>query len=334
MTNYPIDAVVLWVDGSDPEWLAVRNQYRPAASTDSSSARYREWGLFQYWFRSIEKYAPWLRTIHLVTFGHLPPWLNTAHPKLHIVNHKDYIPKEYLPTFNANPIELNIHRIPGLAEHFIYFNDDMYLTKPTTPEDFFVDGLPVDTAVLGMVHNADTVSFMPYINLNGLGCINEVFSKKATIKAHPGKWFNWKYGADMLHNLYFLPGSLVAGFKDYHRCMPFCRSTLEQVWEAFPKQLDSTCRNRFRSREDVNQYFFRFWRLMKNEFVPGRPKSAYLTIGSDSFETIQAALLSGKYQTVCVNDDPSSCDFDTEQKRMAALFESKYPEKSSFEKPM
>ena len=127
MTDYPIDIVVPWVDGSDPEWEAERSQYRPVIKSDTSSSRFREWGLFQYWFRGIEKYAPWVRKVHLITWGHLPEWLNTSHPKLNIVNHKDYIPEEYLPTYSSHVIELNMHRIPDLAEHFIYFNDDVYL---------------------------------------------------------------------------------------------------------------------------------------------------------------------------------------------------------------
>ena len=73
MPNYPIDIVVPWVDGSDPAWRAERAKYRPELGTgDNNEARYREWGFFQYWFRSIEMYAPWVRTVHLITWGHLP----------------------------------------------------------------------------------------------------------------------------------------------------------------------------------------------------------------------------------------------------------------------
>ena len=332
MAEFEIDIVVPWVDGSDPEWLKERNEYRPSAQSDGSSARYREWGLFQYWFRSIEKYAPWVRKIHLVTWGHLPPWLNTDHPKLHVVNHKDYMPKEYLPTFSSHVIELNMHRIPDLSENFIYFNDDVYLGREVKPEDFFVNGLPCDAAVMGMVRIADNFSFLPYINLNMLGLINMTFSKKGAIKNNPSKWFNLKYGKDMLFNLYLLPGSCVTGFKNFHTCVPYNKKTLEEVWEKFPEECHNTCLNRFRSREDVNQYLFRYYRLMKGEFTPHKPNSSYLTLGADSTETVEKVLKSRKYKVVCVNDDPMSCDFETEQKKTVKIFEEVFPEISQFEK--
>lgn len=332
LPDYPIDIVVPWVDGSDPNWQAERSKFRPEVQSDSSDARYREWGLFQYWFRSIEEYAPWVRTVHLVTWGHLPSWLNINHPKLHIVNHKDYIPAEYLPTFSSHTIELNMHRIPGLAEHFIYFNDDVYLNFPTEPKDFFVNGLPVDTAVLGMVRVHDNCSYMPYINLNMLALINSTYSKSTSIKRDFFKWFNLRYGKDVLYNIYFLPvDNAIPGFRNYHTCNPYCKKTLEQVWEAFPKELDSTCRHRFRSREDVNQYLFRYWHIMRGEFTPHKPNSVYLTLGHDGLQSIENALYNRHYKVVCVNDDPMDCDFNDMQRKICQIFQTKYTHVSSFE---
>ena len=334
MPAYPIDIVVPWVDGSDPAWRAERAKYRPElGGGDNNEARYREWGLFQYWFRSIEKYAPWVRTVHLITWGHLPSWLNTEHPKLHIVNHRDYMPEEYLPTFSSHPIENNVHRIPGLAEHFILFNDDVYLSRPTTPEDFFVDGLPVDTAVLSGVTISDSVSFMPYIALNGLGIINENFSKREVMKRNWKQWFNLKYGKLALYNLYYWPGKNVPGFRSFHTCLPYRKSTLEEVWAKFPEAFDRTCRNKFRSREDVSQYLFRYWRLMKGEFVPGKPNCAYLTIGEDDAQKVESALENKSYKVVCVNDDPTGLNFAEEQKRFHDVFDRIYPQRSEYEKP-
>lgn len=333
MPNYPIDIVVPWVDGSDPAWRAERAKYRPELGTgDNNEARYREWGFFQYWFRSIEMYAPWVRTVHLITWGHLPAWLKTDHPKLHIVNHRDFIPEEYLPTFSSHPIENNVHRIPGLAEHFILFNDDVYLSQPTVPEDFFVDGMPVDTAVLGGVTIADTVSYMPYIALNGLGLLNENFSKRQVLKRDWKKWFNPKYGKLALFNLYYYPGQTFPGFRSFHTCLPYRKSTLEEVWEKCYDAFDHTCRNRFRSREDVSQYLFRYWRLAKGEFVPARPNCAYLTIGEDDAQTVKDAMNNKKYKIVCVNDDPTGLNFEEEQKRFRDVFENCYPTPSAYEK--
>lgn len=107
--------------------------------------RYRDWNLLPYWFRAVDKFAPWVRKIHFVTWGHVPKFLQVKASKLHIVKHNEFIPEEYLPTFSSHAIEMNIHRIPSLAEHFVYFNDDMFLLRPFEKR-FFRNGLPVHMA--------------------------------------------------------------------------------------------------------------------------------------------------------------------------------------------
>lgn len=120
-----IDFVVLWVDDSDPNWLNDKAKYNPETSEKIKSdvdtaARYRDWNNMKYWFRSIEKFAPWVRKIHFVTYGHLPDFLDTNNEKIHIVNHEDIIPSDCLPNFNASAIEININNIPGLSEQFVF----------------------------------------------------------------------------------------------------------------------------------------------------------------------------------------------------------------------
>lgn len=147
LTNNAIDFVITWVNGNDPEWRKEKSLYSGDAISNSfeldiREERYRDWDNLQYWFRGVEKFAPWVRKIHFVTWGHLPKWLNLDNPKLHIVNHKDYIPKTFLPTFNSHTIEWNFHRISGLSEHFVYFNDDMFLLQKVEPGEFFKGGKP------------------------------------------------------------------------------------------------------------------------------------------------------------------------------------------------
>ena len=119
-----IDFVLPWVDGSDTDWIRERNHYLGIKEENVETSRFRDWENLQYWFRGVEKFAPWVRRIYFVTWGHVPKWLNTAHPKLTVVRHEDYIPAEYLPTFSSHPIELNLHRIKGLSDRFVYFNDE------------------------------------------------------------------------------------------------------------------------------------------------------------------------------------------------------------------
>ena len=85
----------------------------------------------------VERHAPWVNNIYLITNGQRPKWLNVNHPKLKWVRHEEFIPEEYLPTFNSSAIEMNIHRIDGLSENFVLFNDDMYLIQDVKYSDFF-----------------------------------------------------------------------------------------------------------------------------------------------------------------------------------------------------
>ena len=93
-----IDIVVPWVDGNDPIWQEDKKKFADDSDGDKRIIRYRDWEMLPYWFRGVEKYLPWVRKIHFITYGHLPEWLNIKNPKLNIVNHRDYIPDKYMPT--------------------------------------------------------------------------------------------------------------------------------------------------------------------------------------------------------------------------------------------
>ena len=137
MKTQRIDFVITWIKDNDLNWLNEKSKYLSEnTSGDGCARQYRNWGLLRYWFRGVEKFAPWVHKIHFVTEGHLPDWLNTEHDKLNVVKHADFIPEQHLPTFNSNAIELFMHKIPGLTEQFVYFNDDMFLIKKVDPEDF------------------------------------------------------------------------------------------------------------------------------------------------------------------------------------------------------
>ena len=178
--NYPIDFVVTWVDGNDPVWQAEKAKYQVNVSNDDRNIRYREWDNLQYFFRGVDKFAPWVNKVYLVTYGHYPKWLNLNCKKLSVVKHEDFMNKKYLPTFNCNPIALNIFRIKDLSERFVFFNDDMFLLRPVKRELFFAgkDCLPTDFAIastLSTTNKYDTVQFMKF---NNITIINTHFDKK------------------------------------------------------------------------------------------------------------------------------------------------------------
>ena len=108
--SFDIAFVIPWVDGSDQEWIELFNKYAPSGkkkNIDFSAERYRDYGLLKYWFRGVEKFAPYVRKVHFITNGQKPDWLNTDCPKLNWVKHSDYIPQDCLPVFSSHPMLTN-----------------------------------------------------------------------------------------------------------------------------------------------------------------------------------------------------------------------------------
>nr|XP_033809201.1 N-acetylglucosamine-1-phosphotransferase subunits alpha/beta isoform X2 [Geotrypetes seraphini] len=105
---------------------------------DISSSRFEDNEELRYSLRSIEKYAPWVRHIFIVTNGQIPSWLNLDSPRITVITHKDIFKNiSHLPTFSSPAIESHIHRIPGLSQKFIYLNDDVMFGKAVWPDDFY-----------------------------------------------------------------------------------------------------------------------------------------------------------------------------------------------------
>ena len=146
--NIPeIDFVYLWVDGSDPVWRSKRDTFIGVTHADSSidcEGRYADNDELKYSLRSLEKYAPWIRNIFIVTDNQVPKWLDTSNPKIKIIDHCEILPVESRPCFNSALIEHFLWKIPGLSERFLYGNDDMFINRAVKPSDFFDNnGLPI-----------------------------------------------------------------------------------------------------------------------------------------------------------------------------------------------
>ena len=326
-----VDFVIIWVDGNDPKWQEEKAKYNPV-HCDNRAIRYRDWDNLQYWFRGVEKYAPWVNKIHFVTWGHLPEWLNVDNPKLNIVKHEEYIPSEYLPTFNANTIELNLHRIKGLSEQFIYFNDDMFICKQTKKEDFFKNGVPCDTGVLSPIIQENKQGIGPML-ANDVGIINEYFNKNTQIKKKIFNWYNIRYGIQNLKNIFLLPWDAFCGFYETHLPSNFLKSTYTHLWEIEYEQLDSTSKHKFRNvREDVNQWLMRDWQLASNNFIPRNISCGMNFNLAKEFEQAIKAIKKQKYKMICLNDADNIENFDEKKEIIKNAFNTILPEKCSFEK--
>lgn len=334
MNTAEIDFVITWVDGNDPEWQKEKNFYLTGGSRSDEAgmidSRFREWDLMRFWFRGIEKFTPWVRKIYFVTWGHTPKWLNLEHPKLHIVNHKDFIPDKYLPTFNSHTIEFNIYRIEGLSEQFVYLNDDMFITNYMSPGDFFVNDLPCDYGMMECLipRFKHTTSYQ----LNALSLLNEYFNMKS-VKTNRKLWFNGKYGLKgLMKNLFLSQYPYFVGFKNGHLPLSYLKSTFIEIWEAEGKRLEETTMTKFRTAENISIWVARYWQLAKGQFSPVNPKARGLCFHEYN-DTMIKSIVSGKYQMVCINDlSESQEDFEFWQPKIRAAFEKLFPKKSEFEK--
>ena len=338
-----IDIVITWVDGNDPVWQEEKAKYQGKKAGDVRASRYREWGFLRYWFRAIEKNATWVRYIHFVTYGHLPDWLDTSNPKLKVVNHKDFIPEQYLPTFSCRPIEFNLHRIPGLSDKFVYFNDDMYLLQKTSEEDFFKDGLPCDVGILDAnVINGETTDGKHvemeniYTSLMyNIMAINRNFNKKKSIKENRNKWYSMIYGTTMIKTILLSPWEKFTGFYTLHVPYSYLKSTFEDVWEKEPELLDSACIHKFRTSYDVSSRLLSFWQLAQGKFYPRSPKigvARNISTSEVKNNSICKEISSGSFKMMCINDDYHGDNYESVQREYISAFERLFPERSSFEK--
>ncbi len=331
-TDKYIDLIIPWVDGSDPAWLEEKRRVlrEEASAGDDRLIRYRDWDNLQYLFRGIERFLPWIRTVHFVTWGHLPKWLNADCKKLHIVKHTEYIPAEYLPTYSSHTIELNFHRIEGLAEQFIYANDDMFFLREMKPEDFFRKGLPVDKAVQNVLQfwSRDGID---HIVANNLLCINENFQKRECISRNRAKWMYTGYGKGLLRNLYLQPFSHFTGIEDDHIPFAYLKETWKRVWEAEREVLDQTCRNHLRTPMDVNQWLMRYWQLAEGNFIPDGSRRGCLYVIGKEDKAIEKTLREQSLPMVCLSDDTENLDFEKEKTFINGLLQELLPDKSSFE---
>lgn len=338
----PIDFVIIWVDGNDPRWLEQKNHYiaeLPQADrlnhcqVDLDISRYREWENLKYWFRSVEKYAPWVRTVHFVTCGQIPQWLNTDCPKLNIVKHADYIPQEYLPTFSSHPIELNIHRIPGLSEHFVYFNDDCFLTAPVTPRDFFRKGLPCDSVTEDPIQLPGK-DFWNNIRINDTMFIDRHFNRNQVKKQLWKKFYPICSPRDLVKNLMMntLQKDHFFGIAIHHLPQAYRKQVLKQVWDLEPELLDQTCRHRFRDRRDVSQYSIKYFQLLTGQFTPvDMRKMGRAFIGNWDYKAAARCILEKSQKMICINDCPG-VDFLPAKNAVNQAFQQVLREKSQFEK--
>ncbi|MGW1365078.1 stealth family protein [Streptomyces chartreusis] len=309
--TFPIDAVYTWVDGQDPSWQRRRAEVIGEAYHEqaANAARFLSRDELRYSLRSLHQHAPWLRTIYLVTDDQRPDWLDTSVPGLKLVSHRDIFPDPaLLPTFNSHAIESQLHHIDGLAEHFLYFNDDVFLGRPTTPQDFF--------------HANGLTKFFPSPALIPLG------------EPHPDEVPVFVAGKNNRLLLQACFGTTLTQ-KMQHTPHPLQRSILKEIEEAFTHHHHTTASNRFRSLNDLSiaSNLHHYYAYQTARAVPGALRYAYLDLSHPNTPTrLDQLLKSRDRHTFCLNDTVSTGqDFDAQQSLLHPFLEKYFPVPSPYE---
>lgn len=311
-SDFEVDLVYLWVNGSDPQWIARRN--RSIGRSEDGSAincdgRFADNDELKYSLRAVEKYAPWIRKIFIVTDNQIPCWLDTSHPKIKIIDHSEILPPEALPTFNSVVIEHALHRIPDLAEHFLYANDDTFFNRPVTRYDFFTpEGLPIAR-----------LNRRPFRRLS---LWLEVAVQGKTLSNYN---LTIQNAAELVRQKF---GKYV-GHKTHHNIDAYRKSDYAHAFELFKDDILPTLSNRVRSENDIQRNLYTYVSMIERKckvsFV-SRSTSFRLHIEKRSHYTKLNRL---SPMLFCINDSQFASDEDRQFAKEFLM--RRFPDKSSFE---
>ena len=308
----PVDVVVTWVDGGEDAW---QERFRRTAQAEGrrldesalDAARYEVRDELRYLLRSVWAHCGWVRRIHLVTAGQVPDWF-VADDRIRLVDHGEIIPDDALPTFNSHSIEASLHRIDGLAEHVLYFNDDMFVARPVRPDLFFTsNGLPrvfaSDARVPGV--EDDTTLAVDTAALRGRSLLDERFGR-------------------------------VVEYKPMHSPYPQRTSVTDEAEREFSEIFDRTVHSRFRSPSDLSvaASFAQHYALATGRAVLGEIGSEYVNVESGRLGWhLDRIRLDPTIDTFCLNATSAGVAGQEERDALVASFlEERFPIPSPWER--
>ncbi|MGW4731888.1 stealth family protein [Streptomyces shenzhenensis] len=312
--TFPVDVVYTWVDGEEPGMRAKRARYQEHGTAEildkeTNASRYTSHDELKYSLRSLAMYADFVRHIYLVTDGQKPYWLDDRAPGITVVDHRDIFPQDVLPVFNSHAIETRLHHIPGLSEHYLYFNDDVFVGRRVTAEHFFHGSglmkVPVSPLKIGVgkPHAEETATNSASKNVRRL--------------------LLDKFGRMTTNNFMHTP-------------LPQQRGALRALEELFPQDVRRTTASRFRSPQDIAMTapLLYQYALMTGLGVPGRFSFRYVNISRPDAEARLADLRRNRrFDFFCLNDvDVLPEEREQVGIRMGEFLENYFPFPSPFEK--
>lgn len=311
-----IDLVYLWVNGNDPKWIAKRNACIgiPTNTQENCTARFADSGELKYSLRSIEKYAPWIRKIFIITDDQVPEWLDTSHPKIRVVDHSEIMPTECRPCFNATLLEHFIVNIPDLSEHFIYGNDDTYINQPVTPRTFFAeDSLPM----IYMIHKPFRKLSLRFTFFFREKILKKPLNQYMQIVRNAATLVEKKYGK-------------FYACKPHHNFDAYRKSTILKVREDFNDKLTAMYPHHMRNSADVHRSLYNYVAMAEGlghlKYVSDNHSFCINIHKRESYQKFE------KCHPIlfCANDTPRANDAD--RKYSIEFLNKLFPEKSQFEK--
>lgn len=335
--NAPIDIVLPWVDDADLLWQDERDKYASGygENPEALNIRFQSWENLHLWFRAIEECMPWYNRIFLITCGQRPDFLDDSNPRVVLVDHKDFIPDLYLPTFNSNTIEMNIHRIEALSENYILFSDDVFPLQYIDEEYYFMNDMVCDEAVENIISTGSFTSglkWMRYSQINNMFIINKYFKKREVQARHPELWFNECYEEHLERTRACEYWYDFPGFYDPHMANAMKKSVLTHLWEIEPKTLDEGSKNRFRGYSDVTQYLVRYWQFCSGNFIPRKTRGKVYFPTIDTYQDVVDVIDKLSYPMISFNENCSVEEFDIIKRNINVALQRRFPNKCSFER--
>ena len=305
--NISIDLVYLWVDGNDPKWLEKKQRFMDKKM--NTTGRYVDNQELKYSLRSVEKHLPWIRKIFIVTDEQTPLFLNTDQQKIQIVDHTEIMPKDILPSFNSNIIEQFLYKIPGLSEHFIYANDDMFVNADLDPSFFFKEGKPIMR-----------VMYDPFTRYkNNL-------KRALNIKIN-----SYRLAIENAYKLFHKKFDVIYPIKDHHNINAYLKSDYKAVVEdLFKEEIQATHINRFRDKTDIHRMLINYYGIANKTGIlkyVKRKESSRIKVHKTNY---QAFIDKYKPQLFCLNDSEHANDDHRAQ--IEPFLKKVFPVKSKFEK--
>ncbi|WP_327129740.1 stealth family protein [Streptomyces sp. NBC_01727] len=311
--RFPVDVVYTWVDGDDPAMAAKRRAHQEVsdnviAPRETGASRYTSHDELKYALRSLEMYAGFIRHVYLVTDSQIPAWLDPEAEGLTVVDHRDILPADALPVFNSHAIESRLHHIPGLSEHYLYFNDDVFINRPVRAEHFF---------------HSNGIARIPLSPLKlGVGAPHPLEPSPNSAGKNAREVIRRFHGMHITH-------------KSLHTPHPQLKSVMREMESLGIKELERTSYSRFRSTSDVAPVstLHHHWAIATGRAIPADYRFRYVQLGTPDMRRRLARLVAGEdIDFFCLNDvDTAPAARAAAQAAIRTFLERKYPFPSRFE---